>query len=75
MIVYQKRFLKMVKNTGLTLLDVAHVIKCSKRQLMRRLKTKDRFNYFESKQIINLFGADNMVSVINWKALKVRCPF
>ncbi|MCH5151042.1 MAG: hypothetical protein J1F65_00050 [Clostridiales bacterium] len=75
MIVYQKRFIEMVKSTGLTLLDVANVIKSSKRRLMRKLKSKDRFNYFESKRIIDLFGADKMVSVINWKAINVRCPF
>ena len=75
MIVYQKRFIEMVKSTGLTLLDVANVIKSSKRRLMRKLKSKDRFNYFESKRIIDLFGAEKMVSVINWKAINVRCPF
>lgn len=75
MIVYQKRFIEMVKSTGLTLLDVANVIKSSKRRLMRKLKSKDRFNYFESKRIIDLFGADKMVSVINWKAINVQCPF
>ena len=75
MIVYQKRFIEMVKTTGVSLLDVAKLIGISKRQLLRRLKTKDRFNYFESKYIIEFFGADKMVSVINWKAINVRCPF
>ena len=32
------------------------------------------FNYEQSERMINVFGAEKMVKVIDWEGMNVRCP-
>lgn len=69
-----KKFIRMVKNEcgSLSLFCVEFGI--SKAELTAILLVGLPFNYEQSERMINAFGAEKMVKVIDWVGMNVRCP-
>lgn len=64
-----KRFARMVRQNGVSLLFVARELGLSLQQLIARLLSGDEFDYAESKELMAMFGADEMAKVIDWEAI------
>ena len=58
-----KKFIRMVKNECGSLAELAAI-------LFGGLP----FNYEQSERMMNAFGAEKMVKVIDWEGMNVRCP-
>lgn len=69
-----KKFIRMLKNEcgSLSLFCVEFGI--SKAELTAILLGGLPFNYKQSERMINAFGAEKMVKVIDWEGMNVRCP-
>ena len=69
-----KKFIRMVKNEcgNLSLFCIEFGI--GKAELTAILLGGLPFNYEQSERMINAFGAEKMVKVIDWEGMNVRCP-
>lgn len=69
-----KKFIRMVKNECGSLLLFCIEFGISKAELTAILLGGLPFNYEQSERMINTFGAEKMVKVIDWEGMNVRCP-
>lgn len=69
-----KKFIRMVKNECGSLLLFCIEFGISKAELTAILLGGLPFNYEQSERMINAFGAEKMVKVIDWEVMNVRCP-
>lgn len=69
-----QKFIRMVKDEcgSLSLFCIEFGI--SKAELTAILLGGLPFNYEQSERMINAFGAEKMVKVIDWEGMNVRCP-
>lgn len=74
MILHKNEFISAAEGLGITLWLLAMELGIPVAKLKIMLDREERFNYDQSKRIIEMLGADTMVTVINWEALNVRCP-
>lgn len=74
MIVHKKRFITAAEGHGLTLWLLAMELGIPVAKLKTMLDRGERFDYDQSRRIMQMLGAETMVTVINWEALNVRCP-
>lgn len=74
MILHKNEFISAAEGLGITLWLLAMELGIPVAKLKIMLDREERFDYDQSKRIIEMFGADTMVTVINWEALNVRCP-
>jgi len=74
MILHKNEFISAAEGLGITLWLLAMEIGIPVAKLKIMLDREERFDYDQSKRIIEMLGADTMVTVINWEALNVRCP-
>jgi len=74
MILHKNRFITATEEKGLTLWLLAVELGIPVAKLKTMLDREERFDYDQSKKILEMFGADTMVTVINWEALNVCCP-
>lgn len=69
-----KKFIWMVKNECGSLLLFCIEFGISKAELTAILLGGLPFSYEQSERMINAFGAEKMVKVIDWEGMNVRCP-
>lgn len=74
MIVHKNRFITAAEGRGMTLWLLAMELGIPVAKLKTMLDREERFDYDQSRRIMEMLGADTMVTVINWEALNVRCP-
>ena len=74
MILHKNEFISAAEGLGITLWLLAMELGIPVAKLKIMLDREERFDYDQSKRIIEMLGADTMVTVINWEALNVRCP-
>ena len=74
MIVHKNEFIHATEEKGLNLWLLAMELGVPVAKLKTMLDRGERFNYDQSKRILELMGAETMVTVIDWEALNVRCP-
>lgn len=72
--VHIQPFVRMVKREcgSLSLFCIEFGI--SKAELTAILLGGLSFSYEQSERMINAFGAEKMVKVIDWEGMNVRCP-
>lgn len=72
--VHIQPFVRMVKREcgSLSLFCIEFGI--SKAELTAILLGGLPFNYEQSERMINAFGTEKMVKVIDWEGMNVRCP-
>ena len=74
MILHKNEFISAAEGLGITLWLLAMELGIPVAKLKIMLDREERFDYDQSKRIIEMLGADTMVTVINWEALNVCCP-
>ena len=74
MIVHKHRFITAAEGHGMTLWLLAMELGIPVAKLKTMLDRGERFDYDQSRRIMEMLGAEIMVTVINWEALNVRCP-
>ena len=72
--VNSRQFVAMVHRAGIPLLWLAMEIGLTLGELRRMLRGGEPFDYDQSKRILEMFGAEAMIPVIDWEAINVRCP-
>ncbi len=72
--IHTSKFVRLLKRTRTSLLTLAAELGISDTALIRMLKRRAAFDYAQSKRILEIFGADEMLSVIDWEGMNVRCP-
>lgn len=68
------KFIRMVKRECRSLSLFCIEFGISKAELTAILLGGLPFNYEQSERMINAFGAEKMVKVIDWERMNVRCP-
>ena len=74
MILHKKELLTATEKRGLSLWFLAVELGIPVAKLNTMLDGEERFTYDQSKRMMEIFGAETMVKVINWEALNVCCP-
>lgn len=72
MTVITKNFLKMVRENGVTLEFIANELWMTLEKLKRMLIKNEPFTYTESEMLMYMFGADEMMKVIDWRITNAR---
>lgn len=72
--VHTKKFLRMVERECGSVMLFCREFGIDKAELATILLLGLPFGYEESVRIINAFGAEKMVKVIDWEGMHVRCP-
>lgn len=72
--VHRKKFISMLKNSNVGLSFVAKELGITLGELLRMLTVGDEFSYEQSEQLMQMFGAEAMLPVIDWEGINVRCP-
>ena len=72
--VHIQPFVRMVKRECGSLSLFCIECGISKAELTAILLGGLPFNYEQSERMINAFGAEKMVKVIDWEGMNVRCP-
>ena len=70
--VIAKRFVQMALANGATLKTIANELGMTVAQLKEQLIKKEPFTYEESVVLMAMFGAAEMVRVIDWRGVNVR---
>lgn len=69
-----KKFIRMVKNECGSLPLFCIEFGISRAELAAILLGGLPFNYEQSERMMNAFGAEKMIKVIDWEGMNVRCP-
>ena len=72
--VHKKLFISMLKNANVGLRFTARELGITTAELLRMLAVGDEFDYEQSERLMQMFGADAMLPVIDWEGINVRCP-
>lgn len=72
MTVITKKFLRMARENGVTLEFIANELGMTLEKLKRMLIKNEPFTYTESKTLMSMFGADEMMKVIDWRITNAR---
>ena len=72
--VYIQPFVRMVKKECGSLSLFCIEFEISRAELMAILLGGLPFSYEQSERMMNAFGAEKMVKVIDWEGMNVRCP-
>ena len=72
--VHIQPFVRMVKKECGSLLLFCIEFGISKAELTAILLGGLPFSYEQSERMMNAFGAEKMVKVIDWEGMNVRCP-
>ena len=69
-----RKFITLLKRSRTSLLTISRVLGVCESMLIRMLNGHQPFDYQQSKKMLEIFGADAMVNVIDWEGMNVRCP-
>lgn len=70
----KRRFLFLMRESKVTPTWLAKELGLSLIGLARVVNGKDELDEEQSKQLMAMFGAEEMSSVIDWEGMNVRCP-
>lgn len=68
MIVHSRAFIALIRLAQVSIVWLAKEVGMSAKEMIRTLKEQQPFNYEQSKCLIEMFGADAMIPVIDWRA-------
>lgn len=69
-----KKFIAMLDEASLPIWYLACEIGMTVAQLKIYLSRGRRFDYDQTKTMLNMFGAEEMAKVIDWEGMHVSCP-
>ena len=69
-----RKFITLLKRSRTSLQTISLELGVCESKLSRMLKGRQPFDYQQSKRMLEIFGADAMVNVIDWEGMNVRCP-
>lgn len=72
--VHIQPFVRMVKKECGSLSLFCIEFEISREELIAILFGSLPFSYEQSERMMNAFGAEKMVKVIDWEGMNVRCP-
>ncbi len=72
--VHRKKFISMMKKPNVGFRFIAKELGLTPYELARMLTVGDEFDYAQSERLMQMFGAEEMLSVIDWEGINVRCP-
>ena len=70
--VVAKRFMEMAKANNATLSLIAKELGMTVERLKKMLIRREPFTFTESQTLMAMFGAEQMVRVIDWRVVNVR---
>lgn len=68
------KFVRLLRRLRISLWTISVEMGICELELIRMLNGHRPFDYKQSKRILEIFGADEMVAVIDWEGMNVRCP-
>lgn len=69
-----RKFITLLKRSRTSLQTISLELGVCESKLIRMLNGSQPFDYQQSKRMLEIFGADAMVNVIDWEGMNVRCP-
>lgn len=72
--VHKKLFIQMMKKSNVGFRFIAKELGITVCELARMLAVGEEFDYTQSERLMAMFGAEEMLSVIDWEGINVRCP-
>ena len=72
--VHKNLFISMMKKSNVGFRFIAKELGLTVYELARMLAVNEEFDYAQSERLMAMFGAEEMLSVIDWEGINVRCP-
>ena len=72
--VHRKLFISMRKKSNVGFRFIARELGLTVYELARMLTVGEEFDYAQSERLMQMFGAEEMLTVIDWEGINVRCP-
>lgn len=72
--VHKNLFISMMKKSNVGFRFIAKELGLTVYELARMLAVNEEFDYAQSATLMAMFGAEEMLSVIDWEGINVRCP-
>ncbi len=72
--VHRKLFISLMKKSNVGFRFIAKELGLTVYELARMLAVNEEFDYAQSATLMAMFGAEEMLPVIDWEGINVRCP-
>ena len=72
--VHNNLFISMMKKSNVGFRFIAKELGLTVYELARMLAVNEEFDYAQSATLMAMFGAEEMLPVIDWEGINVRCP-
>ena len=72
--VHKNLFISMMRKSNVGFRFIARELSLTTYELMRMLAVGEEFDYAQSERLMQMFGAEAMVPVIDWEGINARCP-
>ncbi len=72
--VHKNLFISMMKKSNVGFRFIAKELGLTVYELARMLAVNEEFDYAQSATLMAMFGAEEMLPVIDWEGINVRCP-
>ena len=72
--VHKNLFISMMKKSNVGFRFIAKELGLTVYELARMLAVDEEFDYAQSATLMAMFGAEEMLPVIDWEGINVRCP-
>ena len=72
--VHKNLFISMMKKSNVGFRFIAKELGLMVYELARMLAVNEEFDYAQSATLMAMFGAEEMLPVIDWEGINVRCP-
>ena len=72
--VHKNLFISMMKKSNVGFRFIAKELGLTVYELARMLAVNEEFDYAQSATLMAMLGAEEMLPVIDWAGINVRCP-
>lgn len=72
--VHRKLFIMMMKKSNVGFRFIAKELGLTAYELARMLAVGEAFDYSQSAVLMQMFGAEDMLPVIDWEGINACCP-
>ena len=72
--VHKNLFISMMKKSNVGFRFIAKELGLTAYELARMLTVGEEFDDAQSERLMQMFGAEEMLTVIDWEGINVRCP-
>ena len=72
--VHRKLFISLMKKSNVGFRFIAKELGLTAYELARMLAVGEEFDYAQSATLMAMFGGEEMLPVIDWEGINVRCP-